>query len=304
MKNLSLYAKRSLITVAVMCVALMHAGVDEGWRLPIALIAGVVAVAHGFLIVGFVRRERIWTKFMRGNGDADALSKLPPCTKGETEAMGILLDRLGVSAPPDVSAKLERNKYIALQRQINPHFLYNTLDIIRGKALMGEMESVSDMLEATGSFIGYSISNMDTLAILSEEIELVKTYVFLQKERLADRLEVNIENRADDQVMECRLPRMTLQPIVENAIQHAFSSMRTNRVVRIVIERCEPSLLNISVLDNGAGMDAQTLKRLNQSLIAVEDPQPEKRKGGIGLRNVSQRIKLLFGEQYGLSVYS
>ena len=200
----------------------------------------------------------------------------------------------------------EQSQYLALQNQINPHFLYNTLDAIRGDALMAGMDEIARTTEALSTFFGYSVTKMDKLATVAEELENVNDFFYVQQYRFGNSLQLKMQNRStDEQIFDLYLPRMTLQPIVENAISHGLESKNKAGTVTIQLDRTPSSLL-IRIIDNGVGMPAKTLEALNQSLdqYGIGIITSQKRFGGIALNNVNCRIKLLFGNQYGIHIFS
>lgn len=196
-----------------------------------------------------------------------------------------------------------------LQNQINPHFLYNTLDSIRGQALsVGEIK-LADMVEALSSFFRYSISRRGNIVSLEEEIRNVKTYVKIQKFRFEERFDLKIEMDASDGVMECLIPKMTLQPIVENAIYHGIETGMRPGIVTVRIIETEERLL-IYVTDNGVGISKEKLKKIHDTLNekgSQEDHKLSAKQGegnGLALRNVNERIHIYYGDGYGISIYS
>ncbi len=194
-------------------------------------------------------------------------------------------------------------QYLALQNQINPHFLYNTLDSIRSEALIAGLDSLADMTEALATFFRYTISNVENLVTIEEELDNCRTYFRIQQYRFGDRLSLDIET--DEGTENCLIPKLTLQPILENSIIHGTETKIGKGNTAICIRRTDLRIL-IEVKDNGVGMDEDTLERLNRRLDAgVEDlSRSDKEAGGIALVNVNNRIHLLFGEEYGLHIYS
>ena len=205
------------------------------------------------------------------------------------------------------STTLEMSKrqaqYQALQNQINPHFLYNTLESIRSEALIAGLDSVADMCEALASFFRYTISNMENLVTVEQEIENIQTYFYIQRYRFGERLHLEIQCADEDReiAMKCLVPKLTLQPIVENAIIHGIEQKIGEGTVTIQMMLTEKRLL-IHVSDDGIGMDQETLNRINKQM--TERSVKGKSRGGIAVGNVSNRIKLLFGDAYGVTVFS
>jgi two-component system sensor histidine kinase YesM len=207
-----------------------------------------------------------------------------------------------------MSASKRQAQYLALQNQINPHFLYNTLEGIRSEALIEGNTSISSMSEALSTFFRYTISHVENLVSLSDEIDNTNNYFFIQEYRFGDRLSLKVLFLDDcrEDSLRIKIPKLTLQPIVENAIIHGLETKGGNGEVIINIELLDTRLL-ITVKDNGIGMDEDELNSLRNKLSTNSANQfvdESKGNGGIALINVDQRIKILFGEQYGLDITS
>jgi two-component system sensor histidine kinase YesM len=194
-------------------------------------------------------------------------------------------------------------QYQALQNQINPHFLYNTLEGIRSEALLSGLESVAQMCESLAEFFRYTISNMEDLVTLEEELRNVETYFYIQRYRFGERLHLCVEYDENDkpQLKKSLIPKLTLQPIVENALIHGIEAKAGDGTVTIKMVLTEKRVL-ITVSDDGAGMDAERLLQVNRQIQARA--VGGKGRGGIAIGNVNNRIKIMFGEAYGLSFYS
>lgn len=199
-------------------------------------------------------------------------------------------------------------QYRALQNQINPHFLYNTLEGIRSEAIIAGLDNLADMTEALAIFFRYTISKVENLVTIEEELENCDTYFKIQQYRFGKRIHLVIEREEEDweDILHCMIPKLTLQPILENSIIHGIELKLEEGTVRISISKTQTRLL-IRVSDDGVGMNRSTLDRLNAKLCSKEEElknvtQPE--KGGVALVNVNNRIHLLFGEEYGMHVYS
>lgn len=207
-----------------------------------------------------------------------------------------------------ISSTKKQAQYLALQNQINPHFLYNTLEGIRGEALMQGLDNIADMTEALATFFRYTISNLENLVTLEDELRNIENYFFIQRYRFGERLSLAVEYDEEDKnvLMHYRLPKLTLQPIVENSIIHGVEHKVGRGNVRIKIETTAKRLI-IHVSDDGLGMDEERLSLLNEKLNrqAFEyERNDEAARGGIAVTNVNNRIRLLFGEEYGIVVYS
>lgn len=192
----------------------------------------------------------------------------------------------------------------ALQSQINPHFLYNTLDAIRGQALMDGSEVIADMTEALSVLFRYSISREGGMATLQEELRSVEKYLMIQQFRFNHKL--TFVREVDDTLLGCLIPRLSLQPIVENAVFHGLETREERGEIRLQLTRTGGCLV-VRVRDNGVGMSAEQVVALNAKLRTRADdtlPAPDGKHSGIALTNVNRRIWLTFGEAYGVHIFS
>lgn len=203
---------------------------------------------------------------------------------------------------------LKRQTELAtLQSQINPHFLYNTLDTIRSEAIHHGNHSIAEMTEALSTFFRYSISTRSNLVTLQDELRSTINYFKIQHRRFGSRFRLEIDYDSQDrELLNYVLPKLSLQPIVENAISHGLDSKREGGLVLISIILTESRLI-IHVKDDGVGMDEASLTLLNERLKLTPWEAENLQKNnhnGIALANVNQRIKLFFGEEYGIWVAS
>ena len=198
-----------------------------------------------------------------------------------------------------------------LQSQINPHFLHNTFESIRALANKVGAKDVSNMTLALANFFRYSQDQKANLVPLREELKNIENYLIIQNYRFKNRFKYTKDFDENSELMDCLLNKMTLQPIVENAVFHGLEPQIGSGEIIIRIMATAKRLL-ISVRDNGIGISMQKLEELNQKLLfqaenmdEYAESEPEAlSKGGIALINVDQRIKLSFGKEYGLVVYS
>lgn len=213
-----------------------------------------------------------------------------------------------LKSPEMMDLNKRQAQYLALQNQINPHFLYNTLESIRGEALIAGMDNIADMTEALAKFFRYTITKVENLVSVEEELDNCETYFLIQKYRFGSRLQLHIlyEEENKESIMNCKIPKLTLQPVLENSIIHGTELKIGTGNLTIQFEQTDRRLI-IRISDDGVGMDEQTLAKLNRQLggggKALTENREEK-KGGIALVNVNNRIHLLFGEEYGMHVYS
>ena len=210
-------------------------------------------------------------------------------------------------AGPEMRFQQKQAEYLALQNQINPHFLYNTLEAICADALIAGVDQIADTTEALATFFRYTITDVDRLVTLSDELENVEDYFTIQKFRFGDRMDLELELN-DEELLSARMPRLVLQPLVENAVVHGLEEKTGEGIVKVVVESSR-NVLYVYVKDDGVGMDTEQMEKLNEIFSAQNRTRKrfgdgKNRKGGIALPNVNSRIKLLFGEDYGLHVFS
>lgn len=196
----------------------------------------------------------------------------------------------------------------ALQTQINPHFLYNTLDSIRGLALIEGQENIAKMTKALSGLFRYSISKTEDLSAFREELKNVENYMTIQQLRFSNKFIFikDIELNEETEIMDCALPKLTIQPIVENAVYHGLETKIGKGTIIIRAYTTEKRLV-ISIEDDGIGMSQETVESINEKLMSSYDPYSESRNEkstSIALVNVNERIKLFFGPNYGLKVLS
>lgn len=186
----------------------------------------------------------------------------------------------------------------ALQSQINPHFLFNSMESIRSNLLKKQDFETSDIVESFARLLRKSIDWTNDNIPLQQEIELVEHYLKVQKFRFRQKLvyEINI----DQQYYQNLIPKFSLQPLVENAIYHGIEMKRDGGCIQIYSETFE-SHFKIVVRDNGIGISTENLEIIKEKLTNWKE---EKVAGGIGILNVHQRFKMFYGENYGLEYES
>lgn len=188
---------------------------------------------------------------------------------------------------------VEKIKYLreyeikALHSQINPHFLYNTLDTIIWMAEFEDNEKVISITKSLANYFRLSLSNGHEKIPLKDEIMHTKEYLFIQKQRYEDKLSYffNIE---DESLLSIEVPKIIIQPIVENSIYHGIKNLSGNGIITIDVYR-QNSTVNISVKDNGIGFEKA--KQFKKS-----------KTGGVGFQNVDKRIKFYYGKNYGVFI--
>lgn len=288
---------------------------DRSWIFPewfwkmVLVFVPLVMLGIGYLWIGkpYKRILNQVERFSDGYITLSDINDLDITIAPELERMVRHMNKVVTSARTlDVSKR--QAQYRALQNQINPHFLYNTLEGIRSEAIIAGLDNLADMTEALAIFFRYTISKVENLVTIEEELENCGTYFKIQQYRFGNRIHLEIDQDEEDwdDILHCMIPKLTLQPILENSIIHGIELKLEEGVARISISRTQSRLI-IKVSDNGVGMSRETLEKLNAKLGSKEEEvrnsaQPE--KGGVALVNVNNRIHLLFGEEYGMHVYS
>jgi len=191
-----------------------------------------------------------------------------------------------------------RTEFDALQSQINPHFLYNTLDIIVWMIENEEKEKAVQIVTALGRFFRISLSRGRSIIPVKDELEHVRNYLMIQQNRFKNKFTYRVE--ADDAVLPMASVKLILQPIVENAIYHGMEFMDGDGEILVKAELKDGCTV-MTVRDNGLGMTEETVEKL---LSGDQPHAPSRRGSGIGVRNVHERIRIYFGEDYGLSIVS
>ncbi len=201
----------------------------------------------------------------------------------------------------DEEAKKKREYELALvQEQVKPHFLYNTLDIIIMLIEMNRSKEAARVTQKLASFYKNSLSGSDEIISLEKELQITRDYLDLQTMRYGDKFKYRFE--VDNEVTGCMIPKMTLQPLVENAIYHGLKYKEDWGTI-VISGKIDGKLVLITVEDDGAGMDEDKLCQMQDYLKKNEIPKDEDRKH-FGVFSVDHRLRLYFGEEYGIDVDS
>lgn len=176
----------------------------------------------------------------------------------------------------------------ALHSQINPHFLYNTLDTIIWMTEFGDSEQVITITKSLANFFRLSLSNGNEKISLKDELTHVQEYLFIQKQRYEEKLTYSFN--VDESLLSTKVPKIIIQPIVENSIYHGIKNIPGNGVINITVSK-NNGYLNITVEDNGIGFEKS--KQFKKTKI-----------GGVGIKNVDKRIKFYYGNEYGIQIKS
>ena len=256
------------------------------------------------VIVSFYRiyRKRIFmvTNKMLTVDIANLTDRLPVNSSDEIGKLSLafnrMLETLDRTIQLQYKAEISRrtSEIHALQAQIHPHFLFNTIESIRMQALLEGNESVAEMLSKLGNMFRWMMQYEKQFVYLEDEVEYVTSYLYLQSLRFQDRMDSQIQ--IDDELMYLGIPKFTLQPIVENALRHGLQA--TDHLFIRVQGRVENEMLKIIVRDNSGGIAADKLEQLRKHISG----EGELHEFGIGLKNVNMRLTMLFGEACGLTI--
>lgn len=196
----------------------------------------------------------------------------------------------------DNQKKLRKSELKVLQSQINPHFLYNSLDTIIWLGERGECEKVVQMTAALARYFRLSLSKGKEVITIYEEVEHVKHYLQIQKIRYANKLTYTIEVSPD--IFDEMIVKIVLQPLVENALYHGIKDLEEGGYIRVLGFR-EGNNIILEVYDNGKGMSHEQIKNILKAPSSTSIT-----KGGVAIKNVHERIQVYFGQDYGLSYES
>lgn len=220
-----------------------------------------------------------------------------------TELMSLIDDNATKADREYSLAMLKKQAEIkALQNQINPHFLYNTLDCIRGMAIEQGADNIEEMTRALSGMFRYSISRKGkTKALMEEELANVNNYLRILQYRFRNK--INITETIDPAAKKCCVPKLLTQPIVENAVFYGLEPKTGERNLNIEAY-CTGKKLIVKVEDNGVGMSFDKLRTINDAMCSGVSMGDNGRGTQLGIVNVNERLRLLYGEEFGLRIFS
>lgn len=225
------------------------------------------------------------------NGD-DEIAQINTSFNDMASSLNVLIKEKYIADINRLQSELE-----ALQSQINPHFLYNTLNSIKALADINHMYNMSMMIKNLSDLFRYNLNASHSVVCISDEIDNLKKYLALQQIRFSDRY--SVEWHVDPNTLQCECLRLVLQPIAENAIIHGFKNIFNGGILRIETFFQNDNLC-IAISNNGELIKEKTLQQINQALREETLYQLKLRTEKIGIYNVNTRIKLYFGDTYGL----
>lgn len=288
---------------------LLKAGTE---KLPVMLAVGMILGGAVFLLDFFLILVPLDRLKKQVQGWSDLKGEAPLPVEHADSEIGQIFSEIMIHHQQQMSREykievLKRQaELMALQSQINPHFLYNTLDSIRGVALVHDVPQIAQMTEALSKLFRCMIANEGKMVSLKDEIQSVENYMLIQQFRFDGRISYQM-NLDDEELLSCHVPNLIIQPIVENSVIHGLECREGGGTVSLSGYATQNRLV-ILVEDNGLGIPQDKLDRLNEELFHAYSLQTlgaEKEKHrGIALLNISQRIKLHYGNDYGVSIMS
>ena len=286
----------SFIILAVIQLLLAYKGETPWWMAIIITIFAILFPIVFWLWIHrpYMRCEKMTDRFLDGyifseKEDMELLNLTPSIQKQMK-----MVDRI-VRSPQYMDLNKRQAQYLALQNQINPHFLYNTLDSIIWMSEAGENDQVVLMTSALAKLLRQSISNDREQITVAEEIDYVRSYLTIQKMRYKDKLEYTID--VEERILDVRIIKFVLQPLVENAIYHGLKYKETKGNLDIRGYR-RGNRVCLVVADDGAGMEESELEHI------LEKKEKKTKSNGVGVYNVQKRLQLYYGPEYGISYIS
>ena len=264
---------------------------------------GTGLFALGVCLIGIWFVLRLWIKPLRdlqvtilkvgsGHSDLRANETGSPELVDLARQFNIMLDRIDqlMIAVKEEEQNVRRYELQALSSQINPHFLYNTLDTIVWMAEFNDSKRVVEVTKSLAKYFRLALNQGHEQISLKDEIDHVRQYLFIQKQRYGEKLQYEIKELK--QYDDYKIPKLILQPLVENAIYHGIKEMNRQGRIRVSVSENDTQLI-VSIYDNGRGFVAS--ETTNATLV---------RLGGVGLKNVNQRLQLQFGKSYHMEIKS
>lgn len=256
------------------------------------LFTGYVYGVYRLIILPYRETKKIYEQFVMGYVINDLFHLRHPFTPEEEQVIFRLNEMIDKNNLINVSKK--QAEYLALQNQINPHFLYNTLESINWRAKAVNEEQISAMVEALGSMLRFTLVSQKQPVTLKHELSIVHNYITIQKIRFDDML--SYEEDIPEKFLTLPLPQLTIQPLVENAIHYAMENNDEECLIRIVCQE-KRDYISIEIINNGSQFEDDLLDKLASGKISS--------KGfGIGLLNIQHRFQLTYGNEYGLFLYN
>ncbi len=269
----------------------------------------LMAIAAVFIAKGItkpiINLSKAMTQFSKGDFSISTNKKYHNeigQARESFDRMVVAMDQLVHNYETEQMLKKEAQIH-KLQMQMNPHFIYNTLDSINWLALENRVNDVSDITHSLGLLLRFSLNDKIWIT-MEEELEAVETYLNIQKYRYGKNLNIGID--VSEQVLYEQVPRHTILPLVENSIEHGMKDKKNNMQIQVSITMNNTDI-NIVVQDNGKGMSKLELEKLNMWVQFGYDRGIKERTKGhlaIGLKNIHSRLQLYYGSEYGVLIES
>ncbi|QNK54909.1 sensor histidine kinase [Paenibacillus sp. PAMC21692] len=278
-------------------------GIERVSLLFLLFYSGLSLMTVAYLTTRFTNPIHRLVQAMRRMERGEFLSSVPHVSRSDEIGWLYLgynnlvrrIDELVQSAEKEAKDKKEL-EFQVLTHQINPHFLYNTLEAIRWKAESRHADDISEMVSSLGNLLRLSLNDGRELSTVEREIEHVKAYVNILSAR--QDTSIRVVYMIDDDIMQLPCLRLLFQPLVENAIKHGTRFTGAGDEVKILIKGTKiADSLHFDIIDNGPGIPEE----VRPSLLSPDHGDPSERKG-VGLRNVHERLSIYFGERYGLRI--
>lgn len=275
---------------------------SDGAKIAVVLILTVLGAAtYVYFLQNIylpnVQLEKLMRTYL-GNGDVE-LDGAEMSEEDLLEKIGAIMSSLDTIAVRQKNAEilLKNAEINTLQNQINPHVLYNTLEVIRGESLLNGDRKTADMTASLANYFRYNISRKESFVFLQDELKNSRNYFNIQKNRYRDKISCEILYHDTDEhtVGRAYIPKLILQPIIENAIYHGLELKMGKGRIRIHITATEKNL-KIMVEDDGLGMPQEKLDALNSDIVEGKTEGNQKHNG-VAIENIKKRLKLYWGDR-------
>lgn len=272
----------------------------------VILLIGIIIVFSAYFSYKLVKPLKLLEAAATTCAEGNYSTRIPVTSQDEigslcssfnfmSEQMQDLLERVYHYQLETKQAQLE-----ALQNQISPHFLHNTLEIIRMKALINKDKEVAVMVQTLARLFRITLDRTSNIVRLRDELEHVQTYLSIQNMRFNNRYHFICD--VPEEFLDCSIIKLVLQPLVENSIKHGFSNTFAENIIELRVTASENDLI-IQVCDNGIGIDADNLSRIQARMEHKEATHNNEIHNSIGIVNISNRIQLEYGAGYYLHMY-
>jgi two-component system sensor histidine kinase YesM len=288
----------------------------------LTIVIGILVVVLSLLITGgfsvsLIRSLLLLQRLMKRAETGDFTVQAPERYRGEigslyrsfnnmVSELKRLIEEIKVSRLKEKELEIRNmeSRLLAMQTQINPHFLYNTLEVVNSYALEANVKPISRMVNAMAGMFRYNLENPQASVTLHEEINHAKTYLNIQKERYGFlKVDLYVDEAVSKEVF---VVRLVLQPLIENAFIHGYEEHQMMPEFLRITGKEEGGRFVVSVIDHGKGMPPETMRAINERFArtTVEQMASEQnfRKNGLGMWNVHSRLRMTFGEPYGLQI--